>query len=130
MINKNEISIERQKIIDSTYPSRIVKGRQRKHIKGTKEFKQNRAKMQELSSGSEPAILLADAEELMNKYKGTGEIILTTKSLYPMEIIDADYVIGKTWVQSLQKYVETKRFRIVYSANGVHIIPVSDYERR
>ena len=116
---------ERRKILDGTYPTKIVLGRQRKHIAGTIEFSQNQIKMQK--EGSEPAILEADAEELVKKYKGTGKIRILNGSLYPYETIDTNSVVGKTWVKSLQKYVKTKRIRIVYSSNGVHVIPVSDY---
>jgi hypothetical protein len=121
---------ERRKIMDGTYSTKIVLGRQRKHILGTVEFQQNKDKMQKLSPGSEPSILNADAASLVNKYKGTGILEMTKGSQYPVELIDMPYIIGKTWVQRMQKYVETKRFRIVYSSDGVHIIPVSDYLER
>jgi len=125
MIDINE---ERKKIIDGTYSAKIVSGRQNKHIEGTKEFKQNRDKMQKLSPGSEPSILYANAHELIEKYKGTGIIDMPKGSEYPRESVDINIVIGKTWVQSLKKYAETKRIKIFYSSAGAHIVPVSDYE--
>ena len=36
--------------------------------------------------------------------------------------------IGKTWVKSLQKYVDTNAFVIVYSATGVHVFPENTYK--
>jgi hypothetical protein len=116
---------ERDKILDGTYPDKIIAGRQRKHILGTKEFVQKRQAMQ--IKGSSPSILTADAEELVKKYKGTGVIKIVGSSPYPQEIIDTDRIVGKTWVKSLNKYIDTKRIRIVYSSIGVHIIPINDY---
>lgn len=45
---------------------------------------------------------------------------------YPREDITADRIIGKTWVKSLQKYIDTSAFTICYSKTGVHIIPVNE----
>jgi len=117
---------EREKILSGIYPDKIVLGRQRKHIEGTREFEQNRAKMQKLSPGSEPAILIADAQSLVDKYKGTGTIKLKG-SEYPRETVDTDNIIGKTWVKSLNKYISTKRIEIIYSSDGTHVVPVNDY---
>jgi len=124
----NDVADERRKILDGTYPSRIIVGRQNKHIEGTREFEQKREQMQRLSPGSEPAILTAEAQLLVDKYKGTGRIRLKG-SEYPRERVDADDIIGKTWVQSAQRYVDTKRFEIFYSSTGTHIVPVSDYKK-
>ncbi|MCL2633999.1 MAG: polymorphic toxin type 50 domain-containing protein [Oscillospiraceae bacterium] len=117
---------ERQKILDGTYPNRIIQGRQRKHIEGTKEFEQNCEKMRKL--GSNPSKLYANADMLVKKYKGTGALFPGRGgSLFPEEIIETNSVIGETWVRSLKKHVPTKRIKIVYSSEGVHIIPISDY---
>ena len=121
---------ERRKILDGTYPTKIIAGRQRKHIAGTVEFKQKCEQMNNNNLGSQPAILEFDADSLVKKYKGTGKISLIKGSLYPQEIIDVNFVIGKTWYKRHQKYVTTKRFKIIYSSTGVHIFPVSDYIER
>jgi len=113
--------------LSDEYSKRIVLGRQRKHIAGTKEFEQHRKAMQKRSPGSEPAILTVDAEELVDKYAGRGVKMQPRSSPYPRETIDTGEIVGKTWVKTLQKYVDTKRIKIVYSSIGVHIIPVSDY---
>ena len=123
-----DVETERKRIIDGEYPTRVIQGKQRKHIKGTIEFEQNRSKMQCESPGSEPSILNADAQRLVDKYKGKGVIRLVNGSQYPQETIDTDEIVGMTWVRSMQKYVKTSRIRIVYSSTGVHIIPVSDYQ--
>jgi len=123
----NDVADERRKILDGTYPSRIIVGRQNKHIEGTREFEQKREQMQRLSPGSEPAILTAEAQPLVDKYKGTGTVYLTSNSPnYPREDIIADTIVGKTWVQSLNEYVNTHMFTISYSKTGVHIIPVNE----
>ena len=126
MIN---IADEKRKILDGTYCSKIIVGRQNKHIEGTREFAQNRDKMKRLSPGSEPSILDADAHELIEKYKGTGMIDVPKGSEYPRETVDTDRIVGKTWVQSMRKYADTKRIKIFYSSAGVHIVPVSDHEK-
>ena len=124
------IADERRKILDGTYPSRVIQGRQNKHIEGTREFEQKREQMAKDSPGSEPAILEVDAQILVDKYKGTGHIDSPKNSLYPTEVIDTNSIIGKTWVKSLTKYVYTQTIKIFYSSAGVHIVPVNDYKKR
>ena len=119
---------ERQKIIDGTYPSRVIQGRQNKHIEGTLEFSQNQAKMRKM--GSEPSILNVDAQAFVDRYKGTGTIEVKAGSQYPRERVETDSVIGKTWVRSLLKYVDTKSGEIYYSSTGVHVVPVNNYGTR
>jgi len=122
-----DINIERNKIIDGTYPSRVIVGRQNKHIEGTREFEQNREKMQKI--GSEPSILYADAQMLVDKYKETGTIYCKS-FLYPRELVETDGIIGKSWVKKLNKYIETSKFEIFYSSTGTHIVPVNDLKTR
>jgi hypothetical protein len=113
--------------LSDEYSKRIIVGRQRKHIAGTKEFEQHRKAMQAKNPGSEPAILILDAEKLVEKYAGKGVIKFKGSSPHPYEEINTGSVVGKTWVKSLGRYVDTKRIRIVYSSKGVHVIPISDY---
>ena len=123
-----DIAGERRKILDGTYPSRVIAGRQNKHIHGTFEFMQKRDSM-----GSEPAKLKdgIDVQALVDKYKGSGRIYFKPdKNLYPREDIKADGMIGETWVKSLGKYVDTSVFTIMYSKTGVHIVPVNERGRR
>jgi len=124
-----DIADERRKILDGTYPAKIVAGRQRKHILGTREFAQKQQQMQNDNTGSKPAILIADAKKLVDKYKGTGIIRIMPGSQFPRERVDTGNVIGQTWVISLQKYVDTKRIEIMYSSDGVHVVPVSDHKK-
>ena len=122
-----DIADERRKILDGTYPSRVIAGRQNKHIEGTREFEQKRRQMQKDSTGSEPAVLIVDAQYLVDKYKGKGKVYFHPSSPdYPREDIKANEKIGKSWVNSLQKYTDTSVFTIHYSKTGVHIVPVNE----
>ena len=130
LVQNGDVADERRKILDGTYSSRVIQGRQNKHIPGTTEFEQKREQMQKASPGSEPAILESDAQTLVDKYKGKGSVYFHPSSLdYPREDILADNIIGKTWVKSLQKYVDTQAFTIYYSKTGVHIIPINEKGR-
>ena len=125
--NENE---ERQKILSGEYPSRIVQGRQNKHIPGTKEFEQKRESMNQKNAGSEPALLEADAQMLVDKHKGTGEVRKDPGSSYPRENVTVDFIVGKTWVKSLQKYVDSDTFTILYSNKGTHIFPINTHKTK
>jgi len=61
----------------------------------------------------------------VDKLKATGEITVTKKSIYPEEIVKADKIVGKAWIKSKQKYIDTDVFRIVYSKNGTHVYPLN-----
>ena len=121
----------RDNILNSTYPSKIIQGRQNKHIVGTKEFVQKQEQLRRTNFGSEPSIINPniDAQLLVDKYRGTGHIDFANDSRYPIETITADSIIGKTWVISLQKYVDTRVFKIFYSSTGTHIVPVNEIGR-
>ena len=119
---------ERQKILDGTYPSNIMQGKQNKHIEGTHEFNQAREKLQKETPSAEPNVLLPHIkpQELINEYKGTGKIEFHPSSTeYPREIIKARQNIGKFWIPSKEKYVDTDVFTITYSKNGTHIFPTN-----
>ena len=125
MIDINE---ERKKILDGIYPSRIISGRQNKHIEGTKEFEQNKEKM--IKIGSAPAILHADAQSLVEMYKGTGNIYFAKSSPeYPREDIDTKHIIGKTWDRKKSEYIDATIITIAYSKTGTHVFP-NNYIRR
>jgi len=80
----------RQNILDGTYSSRVIFGRQRKHIEGTQEYNDNMARLEQLSPGSRPSKLNdgVDAQALVDKYKGTGRVYFHASSKeYPREDI-------------------------------------------
>ena len=130
-IYEKRIEEERHKILDGVYSSRVVDGRQRKHIKGTREYEQNRAKMRRYSPESEPSKLDpdVDVQALVDEYKGTGKIRFENHSLYPIEDVVSNSIIGQTWVKSIKRYVDTRMFTISYSSTGVHIIPINERGR-
>ena len=116
------VADERRKILDGTYPSRVIQGRQNKHIEGTREFEQNQEKMRKI--GSEPAIINVDPQSLVNKHKGTGTIYFSkTSPDYPREDIDTGEIIGKAWDRKKEEYIDTSIITISYSKTGVHIYP-------
>jgi hypothetical protein len=129
--NVNQES-ERQKILNGTYPSRVVQGRQNKHIEGTREFEQNREQMNRLNPGSSPAILDVDAQTMVENHKGTGtgRIYFSPSSpSCPREDIVSESAIGRTWIQSQQRYVNTRAGTIIYSGKGTHVVPVNERGR-
>jgi hypothetical protein len=118
----------RLKILNGEYKTNVT-NQQRKHQEGTIEFEQQRLKMQRENPGSEPAVVNSDVDiqALVDKYKSTGYVYFDTSSKeYPREIIKHDSVIGRTWVISKKKYVDTSIFRIHYSSKGVHIVPINE----
>ena len=126
-----DIDTIRQEIKTGIYPSRIVQGRQRKHIPGTTEFEQKRQSMNskiDLVSFAgptrEPAILTADPRELFDKYHGKGNIEMGKSGAYPRETIIANEVVGQTWLRKFQRYMNTNTFVIQYSGAGVHLYPI------
>jgi hypothetical protein len=121
----------RQNILNGIYPSRVIQGRQNKHIESTTEYKQKQVQIEKASSGSRPSKVNPDVDiqALVDKHKGTGHIDFANKAEYPFETIVADYVIGQTWVISKQIFVDTRVFKIFYSSTGVHIVPVNEKGR-
>jgi hypothetical protein len=123
----------RSNILGGIYSSRVVLGRQRKHIEGTKEYNDNMARLEQLSPGSKPSKLNnnIDAQVLADRYKGTGRVYFHPSSKeYPREDIVTDFIVGETWVKKLQEFVPTTAFTITYSKTGVHIVPVNDRGRK
>jgi SPP1 gp7 family putative phage head morphogenesis protein len=95
----------------------IEEGKQGKHIKGHNNYTEGRSYL---------TVSMAEAQKLVNKYAGTGEIRFNSNGGWDKkEIIKADKNIGvdvnnKTHVESA-----TNRFKIHYSSKGVHIVPMA-----
>ena len=120
---------DRKKILNGTYPSLVLKGKQRGHTEGTQEFRQKKEKMNnDPMHPSEPAIVNPDinVQQLVDTYKGTGKIKRVGKAEYPREDILGDKTIGKTWYKGKEKYVDTRAFQIIYSSKGVHVVPLNE----
>jgi len=121
---------ERYKILTGVYPSGILQGRQDKHIKGTFEYNQEFKRLQVQLPSAEPNFFLphVDPQELVNKYKGAGQIYFHPSSKnYPREIVKADEIIGKKWIPRLNAYIDTDVFIIIYAQKGVHVIPANPH---
>ena len=104
----------------------VKQQKQMEHIQGTKKWQQ-RVK-REIKSGKAPDMFYkdVDVESLIKKYAGNGKIQFRKGQEYPIEYIDADTYIGKSFDFATMKYKDTKRFAIRYSSKGVHLHPVPE----
>lgn len=65
-----------------------------------------------------------EAQELVEKYAGTGKILLNKDNSFKnREVIVTDKIIGVHVNQTTGKETPTKAFKIHYSKKGVHIVP-------
>ena len=106
----------KEKIKSANYIKTIKLGQQRKHIRGTNEYTEGRSYI---------TITETQAQELVEKYAGTGRIIRSTSTgkWQRKEKIVVDYEIG----QYINKFdgtnESTNSFMISYAKDGTHIIP-------
>ncbi len=92
----------------------ISEGKQGKHIIGHNNYIEGRSYI---------TISIEDAQKLVDKYAGTGEIrIAEDKKWSKQEIIHTEQVIGVS-VSSKRGEHKTNDFKIHYSKNGTHIVP-------
>ena len=82
----------------------IEEGKQGKHILGHKNYKDGRSYLK---------VSVEEAQRLVDQYAGTGQIKRDSKGHIIGVVVDAN--MGET--------IETSRFSIHYSKNGVHIVP-------
>ena len=88
-------------------------GKQEKHILGSNNYIEGRSYL---------TISSNEAQELINKYAGKGQLNFNSKGIWDKrEIIDTDKKIG-TVVNRNGKF-DTNSFKIHYSKNGTHIVP-------
>jgi len=67
-----------------------------------------------------------DAQELVDKYHGTGELELSWNGSWTnKEFVIADKIIGININLETNKETPTNRFIIHYSKTGTHIVPTS-----
>lgn len=96
----------------------INKGAQNKHIPSSKGYIEGRSYI----FGS-----IEDAQELVNRYSGTGEIKLSAKGEWTnKEFVVADHEIGVVIDPKTKDGVSTKRFAIHYGKKGTHIVPAKE----
>lgn len=103
------------------YKLEINKQKQNRHIPGTKEYEKHYSDL--IKKGYKHSILTVDAQEIVNKYYGTGEVISPAFGAPPKEIIQADYEIGEFYDIIEKKYIKTNRAVIAYSKTGTHVYP-------
>ena len=106
--------VDTAKIVDKAtdftkFTKKLHLGRQGKHIVGHNNYKKGRS----IFSGS-----VSDAQELINKYSGTGQRINATS-----ERVDFKKVIGKYVDEITGKSYDTTVGTIRYSKDGAHIVP-------
>lgn len=113
--NSGIIEETRQKIKSGEQPLKIEVGKQGKHIMGHNNYIEGRSYL---------TISLEDAQSLINKYAGTGELIFDAKGNWRnQEVIKTDSVIGYNVSDLDGSKIETCNFKIHYSKKGTHIVP-------
>lgn len=129
--NEKNIAILKEKIASGEISTKIRPQVQARHIEGTAEFE--RYKAQRLSKGQTPqsvmTITMQEAQEFVDKYVGTGTVVVQTQksgSIKIIEFTDADRVIGRYYKNNA--YHNTKRAGIYYSKKGTHVVPTSQKE--
>lgn len=93
----------------------IEEGKQGKHILGHKNYKDGRSYLK---------VSAEEAQRLVDQYAGTGQIKRDSKGHWTnKEFVSADHIIGVVVDANTGEAIETSRFSIHYSKNGVHIVP-------
>lgn len=93
----------------------IEEGKQGKHILGQKNYKDGRSYLK---------VSAEEAQRLVDQYAGTGQIKRDSKGHWTnKEFVSADHIIGVVVDANTGEAIETSRFSIHYSKNGVHIVP-------
>ena len=105
-----------QKRIQSSYNLTIHEGKQGKHILGHNNYIDGRSYI---------TVSLDEAQQLVNKYAGTGEIQRDGNNKWiKQELIRADKDIGVV-LNLKADNAPTSKFVIHYSKNGTHIVPTN-----
>lgn len=113
--NNSKIEGNRRFIKSDNQPKTIELGKQGKHILGHNNYIEGRSYL---------TISLEEAQELVNKYSGTGVFELTRNGgIKNKELILVDKIIGVNVSNKTGELTETNRFYIHYSKNGTHIVP-------
>lgn len=112
--NRAKIENIRRQIRSDAVNKTLHRDAQGKHIPGHKNFIEGRSIL---------TISMEEAQELVNRYPGTGEIRLTKNGEWDnQEIILTNEKIGIYVDKSGQKF-EPDGFKIHYSKKGTHIVP-------
>ncbi len=101
--------------IKNNQPLKIEVGKQGKHILGHNNYIEGRSYL---------TISLEEAQELINKYAGTGDLDMDSKGNWrKKEIIKTDKEIGVNVSMLDGSETKTNNFKIHYSKKGTHIVP-------
>lgn len=109
------------------FKTEIYPNDQNKHIYG-KAWK-NQVKRAILFDEGAPRSVLAkslDPATMVEKYGGTGKIIISGDNNTVNEFITLPFETGKTFDKSLGKYVDTHVIQIKYTDKGTHVFPTSE----
>lgn len=121
--NKRNQAILKAKIESGEISTKIKHQQQAKHVEGTPQFEQYKASR--LAKGKTPQSVLTiteqEAQELVNRYAGTGAVEIANTRI--VEYCDADREVGKYF--RADEYAPTSRFAIHYSTRGAHVVPSS-----
>ena len=113
--------ILRVKLRSEETPKILEMGKQGKHLKGHNNYIVGRSYL---------TISSEEAQELIDKYAGTGEIKRNSKGIWQnKEVITVNKDIGVNVDIATNKETATNRFVIHYSKKGVHIVPTKRSER-
>lgn len=122
----------RRRIQSGEFPLEIYRGRQNKHIPGTREYEQ---KVRELSGKGQygPSRISVDDDaiiELVQRYRGTGILLKSDKGEWRgiERITTHQDAVGVVVNNLTGDEADTTTFTIRYSKKGFHIVP--DYPSR
>lgn len=105
----------RNRIQSDAQPKVIDEGKQGKHILGDNNYQGGKSYL---------TISMEEAQNLVDKYAGTGILQRTRKGDFAnRELIVADHDIGVNISNETGKKTSTNRFYIHYSKSGTHIVP-------
>ena len=117
----------RQFIQSDLQPKNLNIGQQNKHIEGTNEYKQYKAKYAQKNQYGPSRLLVGikEVQNLINQYAGTGKIKVNQKGVWNKTevILSNDRIVGKVVNNMNGKESETTVFKIHYGNDGVHIVP-------
>lgn len=112
----NDTIKKTREYIRTNQPLGIEVGKQGKHILGHNNYIEGRSYL---------TISLEEAQELINKYAGTGEIRFNSKNEWDKkEIIRVDKEIGVDINNKTGEKSITNRFKVHYSNKGTHLVPM------
>lgn len=119
-------AILKEKIQSGEISKKIRPQVQARHIEGTPQFEEYKARR--LAKGQTPQSILTvtmeEAQDIVEKYSGTGEVLVKARkdgSLEIKEYADVGRIAGKEYTDN--EYRETSRVGIFYSKKGTHIFP-------